>query len=428
VFLKDGTAVSSYGEYARVGDRVVFSMQIGEAAGQPRLQLVTLPSSEIDWPRTEEYLDSVRSARYAASRGEADYADLTSRVAAALHAVASTGEPARRLEIVEQVRREVADWPRTHYGYRAKDVAEISGLLDEAVSELRAATGSSQFDLNLVASIGPPARPLLPTPTPAEAIEQVLSVARRTDVPVERLSLLQAAKSYVEASAASLSKRERRRLSRAVRASLDAEMAVDRKYADLARRAIAEATLHAAEGDVREVETVLADINRADERLGRRRKDQMAALVATVEAKLDRARRLRLARDQWTLKVDACRSYGKALTGILDDLARSRRRLEDIKKLAGPDATSLSALGRRLAAVATRLSVIVPPSDLLPVHALLASSVQLATHAVQIRQQAVRSGDVSTAWNASAAAAGSMMLLERARQEMDACLKPPELR
>ena len=29
VFLNDGTAVVSYGEYARVGDRLVFSMPVG---------------------------------------------------------------------------------------------------------------------------------------------------------------------------------------------------------------------------------------------------------------------------------------------------------------------------------------------------------------------------------------------------------------
>src|SRR6187402_3533962 len=44
IFLTDGSDVVSYGEYARVGDDVIFSMAVGEAVDEPRLQLVTLPA------------------------------------------------------------------------------------------------------------------------------------------------------------------------------------------------------------------------------------------------------------------------------------------------------------------------------------------------------------------------------------------------
>ena len=50
VFLNDGTAIVSYGEYARVGDRLVFSMPIGAVgadAGSPPLHVVNLPVSAI---------------------------------------------------------------------------------------------------------------------------------------------------------------------------------------------------------------------------------------------------------------------------------------------------------------------------------------------------------------------------------------------
>jgi hypothetical protein len=39
--------------------------------------------------------------------------------------------------------------------------------------------------------------------------------------------------------------------------------------------------------------------------------------------------------------------------------------------------------------------------------------------------KAVKSGDMATAWNASSAAAGSLMLLARARDELDRYLAPP---
>ena len=58
VFLNDGTAVVSYGEYARVGDRLVFSMPIGAvdagAAADPNLHVVNLPVSAVNWIATDE--------------------------------------------------------------------------------------------------------------------------------------------------------------------------------------------------------------------------------------------------------------------------------------------------------------------------------------------------------------------------------------
>ena len=52
LYLTDGTSIVSYGEFARVGDRVVFSMVMG-GAEQPRLHATTLPASAIDWTRTD---------------------------------------------------------------------------------------------------------------------------------------------------------------------------------------------------------------------------------------------------------------------------------------------------------------------------------------------------------------------------------------
>ena len=43
LFLRDGTSVVSYGEFARLDEQVVFSMPVGGPADQPRLHVVTLP-------------------------------------------------------------------------------------------------------------------------------------------------------------------------------------------------------------------------------------------------------------------------------------------------------------------------------------------------------------------------------------------------
>ncbi len=180
VFLKDGGSLVSYGEFARVDDRVVFSMPTS-AAPDPPLQLVNIAADRVDWVRTERYADSARANHYVTTQAEDDYAALTGDVARALNDVALTTDPARRLAIVEQARKTLGDWPRAHYNYRWDDVQQMLAMLDEAIADLRVAAGAQRFELSLSANVAPPVEslePLLPAPTPKEAIEQALSAAR----------------------------------------------------------------------------------------------------------------------------------------------------------------------------------------------------------------------------------------------------------
>ena len=71
IFLTDGSTVTSYGEFARVAGRVVFSMPVGDMhSGSPELQLVSVAESNVDWARTDQYAAAVRARRYAETRGE----------------------------------------------------------------------------------------------------------------------------------------------------------------------------------------------------------------------------------------------------------------------------------------------------------------------------------------------------------------------
>ena len=80
-----------------------------------------------------------------ATSAEADYAALAGEVAATLNAIVFTKDPKARLDMAIDARRRLASWPREHYGYRADDVREMLGLLDEAISGLRAAAGETSF-------------------------------------------------------------------------------------------------------------------------------------------------------------------------------------------------------------------------------------------------------------------------------------------
>src|SRR5471030_3334783 len=75
LFFKDGTALVSYGEFARVGDRVVFSMPVGamDVTGASPLHLVNIAADRVDWVRTNRYAESARTVHYFATQAEADY-------------------------------------------------------------------------------------------------------------------------------------------------------------------------------------------------------------------------------------------------------------------------------------------------------------------------------------------------------------------
>ena len=68
-----------------------------------------------------------------------------------------------------------------------------------------------------------------------------------------------------------------------------------------------------------------------------------------------------------------------------------------------------------------------PPSDLRATHELLLGAWRFAETAVNGRYAAARNANVSAAWEASSSAAGALLLLSRAQQELRALLEPPQL-
>ena len=91
VFLIDGTSLVSYGEPARVNDRVIFSMPTA-AMPNPPLHLVNLPIARVDWERTSRYAATARASHYVETQAENDYAALANDVAPTLNEVALTAE------------------------------------------------------------------------------------------------------------------------------------------------------------------------------------------------------------------------------------------------------------------------------------------------------------------------------------------------
>jgi hypothetical protein len=427
IILNDGTALVSFGEFTRVGDRVVFSMPLDSPRGD-RLQLVNLPAAVVNWETTDEYTQAARYAQYAATRGEADFSMLTGDVARALNEIALAKDPVRKLQIAEQTRRIVSAWPREHLGYRSADVNDILSLLDGTISDLRGTAGIRQFDFSLVATIQPPSMPLLPDPSPAQSIEQVIAAARLSDVPVERITLLKSALTVIDQKASQLPKAWVKQTKASAQAMLNAEIDTERRYADLSRLTVQKATAAAAKGDVRGVEQTMAVLQARDRALGAKRKEQVDSLLALLQERLDAARRLRLMRDQWAHKAESINAYRSAVTGSIDRLAKLQPALLDVKALAGPDVATLPELAQRFERIARQLVAITPPPVMSAAHATLMSAAELGQQAMRTRERAAMQADLPAAWDASSAAAGSIMMLAQARQQIEALSRPPELR
>src|SRR5580765_5066710 len=86
VFLKDGGTLVSYGEVARVGARVVFSMPVG-VGNPPTRHLTTLAAPRGAGHLSERYALSARGGRYLEPHAENDYIELSNHVAQTLNDV-----------------------------------------------------------------------------------------------------------------------------------------------------------------------------------------------------------------------------------------------------------------------------------------------------------------------------------------------------
>ena len=430
VFLTDGTSLISYGEPARVNDRVIFSIPTAMTPDPP-LHLVNLPAARVDWDRTSRYAATARASHYVQTQAETDYASLSNDVASTLNEVALTAEPSQRLAIVQRARQTLADWPQSHFNYRAAEVRQLMGMLDEAIADLQASRSPGRFALTLSAFSDPPAivEPLLPPPaTPRQAIEQVLTAARAVDMSAERTSLLATAVASIDRDKASLPGSWAAATRADVAAEIAKEIRLDRSYRSLTARMMALANRRTKQADVRGLERVVRAIHQRDAALGTRRPDAVNSLIAAVQAKLDAARQLQLARDRYALRAPALKRYRVAIRTPMDLFAQLTPSLEAVKALSGSAPATLSALQRGVARILKLASEIAPPDELASAHALLISAIQLAGNAAQIRREATLASDMPRAWDASSAAAGALMLGARARSDIQTLLRPPQLR
>lgn len=374
IFLEHGEDLVAYGDYARVGGRVVFSLPLTAEPAAGGAQLVGIPAGTVDWETTERYAESVRDARHAAARGGA---------------------------------------------------VQVVALLDDAGAADAAGDGV-RFSLVAAAARSRP-MPLLPPPSLQEIIARALTVARLTRVPEERIAILRAAVAALGDSRSAVDAEWRAATRAAAVRDLDAELRSEAGYLQMGRTALDDAAAYAQRADVRGVRSVVAVVLERDGALGRRRPDYLSSLLAALDGHLADARAQRLERDRRQLRAEEGRRYGDAISEALRQLAGSRALLDDVRLLAGPDAGALPALSGRFAETAGALRVRAPAAEAGPAHDLLRQAFTLAARAARGRYEAVRDGDLRAAWDAAASAAGALMLFDRAAAEFDRALRNPQL-
>jgi hypothetical protein len=209
--------------------------------------------------------------------------------------------------------------------------------------------------------------------------------------------------------------------------ALRTERATDLAYTKLAATTLDRAAQRARAADVRGLERLRADTLKADAKLGAKRPAELGVMLAAIDAGAESARRLRLARDQWRLLAPVYRSYERSVRPALVALAGAERTLEDIRAQAGPSPAALKRTITRFYKARPAMHGTNPPAPLASAHALLKSAWEMADSALALRMRAVETGDPARASEASAAAAGALMLAVRARDDIAQAVKAPAL-
>jgi hypothetical protein len=421
VFLTDGQAIPSFGESAVVGDRVIFTIIVGDGA-RTAMQLVSLPASTVDVARTARYAEAMRAARYAATNGEADYAAMTAEVERSVAQLTKIQDPKKRLELAEEAKRRLLTWSQEHYSYRADDVHKLAGMFDEVIAELRVAVGESRFAFDLVAgSAAAEFEPLLPLPTLRESVSMALAAARVSDLGAERLAILRAA-SAVSGSVAGTED-----LSATVNQRLEMEQSADDAYATLAATLLSRADAAMRRADVDTVAEARKQAIERDRALGSLRPGELAALMSNLDAKLEAARAYRLALDHYAYARRGRLDYEKRVRPTMSGFDGLRPMLEAIRDMRGTPFERLTIAYDRLRSFAADLARVTPPTDLADVHATLSSSVHMAVEACERRRRAVIVASLADARDASSAAAGAVLLADQARERLIGRLFPPRI-
>jgi hypothetical protein len=411
VFLKNGDALPSYGEAAVVADRIVFNLSIGGSDGPLTLQLISLPLPLVDLDRTTRYAEAMRAAFFAATRGEAEYGAMTAALSRDLEALSEVTDRRRQLVLAEELRERLVAWPRTRFNYRADDVEKLAGLVGDVVNELKAAVGEKTVELELTA--GPPSstrEPLLPSPRRREAIQLSLSASSAADNGEDRLAVLRAASAVVPPDDRDLANVVARRLDEEVRAGVS--------YAALSAEIRKRARAAVETGDPRTVERLETELLGRDQQLGFRRPQLVQGLVDEIRAARDAATARREVLDKYAAVRRRLLAYELQVRPAFSALDGLRSVLQYFRDMRSVSFERTVETYDRFDRLRVQVEGVEPPVEVSGVHATLVSAMRMAVEAAARRREAAATNALPALRAASSAAAGALLLGDRARADL----------
>jgi len=424
IFLKDGAVLHSHGECATLPEEMVCIVKLGGGAVPESHDVLSVPLSRVDEPRTTNYARALRAAQYGVTRGEREYADLTADMARSLAELESSTDRDRRLGIAQMARLRLAGWSADHFGFRADETRQLVAMLDEVIAELRVAAGETKFSLDLVANIAPSApTALLPSPDASQSLEAALAAAAVTPVAAERLAILRSVQ-RVSAATAGLDPALKARVSR----TLQAEEVVERQYRALMQDAMARADVAVRRGRASVLQRLIWEVAEQDQKLGGRRAREMAAFGRRLEIELQLAKEQQAAFARWEQVKDQLFAYELRLRPVFDDWVSQRLVLRDVRTGTTPRTSALDTAVRRFASIDATLARMRPLAEVREVHAVLRSAVQMARQGLVLGQRLTVASNAEIARNASSAITGAELLLSQARAQLVVQLNPRTVR
>jgi hypothetical protein len=270
-----------------------------------------------------------------------------------------------------------------------------------------------------------PPPPPLPPPSDAELVEQFVAAASITETPAERMGLLQTVLRVIDRAVALLPQAWAERMRSTASGELERERQIEKAYDDLRRTTLESAARLASRGRRSDLEKLRDHVKAEDKRLGGRRDGDIAALLATIDLQAATAIDLREAQEQFEKRSPAYRRYRRAMNGSFDVFKRATIPLEQIRAMSGPVPDTIGPLAQRMARAARNIDKVQPPDELAQGHALIRSAWDLADNAFRLRLEAVADNNMDVAQRASSAAAGALMLYQRARSVQQSVMDPP---
>ena len=215
------------------------------------------------------------------------------------------------------------------------------------------------------------------------------------------------------------------RMRRIVTGDLDREQRTEQAYSDLRTRTLEEANKLAARGRAADLEKLRDQVREEDRRLGGQRPGDIAALLETIDLEATAAIAAREARQVYEKRAPSYRKYRRSTNGAFKVFTDAAIALEQVRTMTGPAVSAIGPLTKRLATASRGLHKVRAPEELAAAHAIIGSAWELAQNAFRLRLEAVSTNNIDTAQRASSAAAGALMLYQRARTDQLTAMEPP---